>query len=65
MKERPLGSVICMGGRQIEKAHQLQIQAISYKKGKTSVENPRAQSEEQRPKENNGLENDFQRTNIG
>lgn len=57
MKESPLGSVIYRGGRLIEKAHQLWIQAISYKKGKTSVENPRAQSEEQRAKENNGLEN--------
>lgn len=52
MKERPLGSVIYMDRRQIKKAHQPQIQVISYKKGKASMENPRAQSEEQRAKWN-------------
>ena len=60
MKDRPLGSVIYASMIQSEKAHQLQIKAISYKKGKTSMENPRTQSEEQRAKEDSGLENDFQ-----
>lgn len=56
--------MIYMSGSQTEKAHQLQIEAISYKKGKTSMENTRTQSEDQRGKENVRLQNDFERTNT-